>query len=337
MKKFYLFISLFFCSTIFAQKVLKLYNEENFDEIVTMEKDSTSLSGEELYYVGYAFFRKENDVKAIDYYNKALKKGFDNPMLYFQKGYSQMFLKQYDQALENINTAISEAPLSEFYFEKIRIYSIREDLANQEKTFLEALQKSSKKDEWYVKIVLFGGNFYYNRNDFSKSEKIYRDAIVDLPKEYELYSKLIKSLNAQNKFLEANAFFEKMRAFYEKKELPEDEMKFKNLNVDQFAWKNKTVNIHKYFEKPKDMLEPLYVLYLIDEKGEKVERKFKIEKTIQIEKTDTEFVICEETDDGHSTYPIGFKDDSFTLTALKKELTHILDNKYNAAGSIRKN
>ncbi|GAA5091219.1 hypothetical protein GCM10023210_18330 [Chryseobacterium ginsengisoli] len=329
MKKLLIIPLITFSSCVFAQKIDKLFDEQKFEEITALEKESPSFTGEELYKLGFAFFRQENDDKAIEYYDKALKKGFENPILFFQKGLSQMYQKKYDEALKNINIGLESAPVAEFYYEKIRIYTIKGDIVNQEKTFLEALQKSEKKDEWYTKIVLFAGNFYYvEKKDFAKSEKIYKDAIDSLPKQYELYTKLIKSLNAQNKFSEANSYFEKMRILYEKKELPEDEMKFKNLNVEQFNWKNQVVNVYKYFEKPKDMLQPLYVLYLNNEKGDKIERKFKIEKTLQVEKTDPEFVICEESEDGHRTYPIGFKNDSFTLESLRNEIKEILDNKY---------
>lgn len=337
MKKLLIFPLIALSSFVFAQKIDKLFDEQKFEEITSLEKESPSFTGEELYKLGFAFFRQENDDKAIEYYNKALQKGFNNAIVFYHKGLSQMYQKKYDEALKNINTGLESAPLAEFYFEKIRIYNIKEDLVNQEKTFLEALQKSREKDNWYIKIVLFGGSFYYNKKDFARSEKIYKDALAILPKEYELYTKLIKSLNAQSKFSEANSYFEKMRVLYEKKELPEDEMKFKNLNVDEFNWKNQVVNVHKYFEKPKEMLAPLYVLYLIDEEGKKVQRKFKIEKTLQIEKTDSEFVICEESQGGHTTYPIGFKDENFTLESLRKEMINILNGKYEPKASSKNN
>ncbi|WP_175620366.1 tetratricopeptide repeat protein [Chryseobacterium schmidteae] len=292
-----------------------------------MEKDSETLSGEELYYLGYAFFSKENDLKAIEYYDKALSKKFDNPILYFQKGYSQMFLKQYDKALENINIAISKAPLAEFYVEKARIYKIENDIDNEEKTYAEGLLKSQlKNDKWYLELVKNAGNFYYAQvKDFSKSEKIYLDGISKYPEEYILYEKLIKVLNAQNKFSEADKFFGKMKVFYLENKLPEDSMKFKNLAVDEFEWNDQWINVFKSFEKPKEMLESIYKVYLIDKTGEKIERKFNIEKTLQIEKTDAEFVICEESKDVHTTYPIGFKDDSFTLEELRIQIRKILD------------
>jgi tetratricopeptide (TPR) repeat protein len=327
MKKLYLFFLIFTYSAFFSQKVLKLFNEQNFDEIIKMEKDSQNLSGEELYYLGYAFFSKENDLKAIEYYDKALSKKFDNPVLYFQKGYSQMFLKQYDQALENINVAISKAPLAEFYVEKARIYKIKEDVINEEKTYVEGLQNSKLKDDkWYLELIKNAGNFYYAQiKNFSKSEKVYEDGISAYPNEYILYEKLIKALNAQNKFVEANKIFDQMILFYSEKKLPEDNMKFKNLAVDHFQWNNQQVNVFKSFEKPKKTLESIYTVYLINKAGEKIERKFNIEKTLQIEKTDVEFVICEESNEGHTTYPIGFKDDGFTLEDLRIQIRKILD------------
>ncbi|MCD1115396.1 tetratricopeptide repeat protein [Chryseobacterium turcicum] len=327
MKKFYLILLFFSCSSIFGQKVLKLFNEQNFDEIIKLEKESETLSAEELYYVGYAFFRKENDVKAIEYYDKALSKKFDDAMLYFQKGYSLMFLKQYDQALENINIAISKSPLAEFYIEKARIYKIKQDIINEEKTYIEGLQNSELKDDkWYLELIKNAGNFYYAQiKDFQKSEKVYEDGISAYPNEYILYEKLIKALNAQNKFAEANEIFDQTKVFYFEKKLPEDNMKFKNLAVDEFQWNNQRVNVYKYFEKPKETLESIYTVYLINKTGKKIERKFNIEKTLQIEKTDVEFVICEESNEGHTTFPIGFKDDSFTLKDLRTLIKKVLD------------
>jgi hypothetical protein len=111
------------------------------------------------------------------------------------------------------------------------------------------------------------------------------------------------------------------------KVLPEDNMKFKNVAVDEFRWNGQWINIFKSFEKPKDMLESIYKVYLIDKSGEKIERKFNIEKTLQVEKTDAEFVVCEESKGGHTTYPIGFKDDTFTIKELRERIVKILNNK----------
>ncbi|SHL57100.1 Tetratricopeptide repeat-containing protein [Chryseobacterium polytrichastri] len=329
MKKFYI-LALFSLSTFFfAQKVETLFDDEKFAELVALEKENSGFTDRELYYLGYAFFREENDDKAIEFYDKAIKKGFNNPIIFFQKGLSEMYLKKYDEALVNFNKAISKAPTAEFYIEKARIYHIKGDYANEEKVYVEGLEKSTIKDsKWYLELLKNAGNFYYAQTkEFSKSEKVYIDGIEKFPKEYILYEKLIKALNAQDKFLEGNKIFDQLKAFYSHKVLSEDYMEFKNVAVDEFSWNGQWINIYKSFEKPKKTLESLYKVYLIDKNGEKVERKFNIEKTLQIEKNDAEFVICEESKEGHTTYPVGFKDDTFTIKSLRDMIIKILESK----------
>lgn len=329
MKKLYIFSFFYFSSFFFAQKVENLFNEEKFAELINLENQSSNFTNRELYYLGFAFFRQEDDNKAIEYYDKAIKKGFDNPVIFFQKGLSEMYLQKYDNALANFNTAISSVAIAEFYIEKARIYHLKKDFVNEEKVFLEGLEKSEvKNDKWYLELIKNAGNFYYAQNkNFQKSENIYYDGISIYPLEYILYEKLIKSLNAQNKFSEANIYFEKMRNFYKEKVLPEDYLNFKNVAVDETEWNGQWINIYKSFERPKEMLDSIYKVYLIDKSGEKVERKFNIEKTLQIEKTDPEFVICEESEKGQTTYPIGFKDDSFTIKELRNKITAVLNSK----------
>lgn len=329
MKKVYALTLFCFSMLLCAQKVEKLFNEQKFEEIVLLENESINFTDRELYYLGYAFFRDEKDEKAIEYYNKALKKGFDNPVIFFQKGLSEMYLKKYDDALNDFNTAISGAPVAEFYIEKARVYNLKQDIINEEKTFVEGLVKAQEQDDrWYLELLKNAGNFYYTQTkDFSKSEKVYVDGVTKFPKEFILYEKLIKALNAQDKFSEANKIFDQMKGFYSEKILPEDYMKFKNVAVDEFPWKKQWINVYRSFEKPKETLGTIYKVYLIDESGDKVERKFNVEKLLQIEKTDGEFVICEESNGGHTTYPIGFKDENFTIKELRAKIIKILDTK----------
>lgn len=338
MKK--ILFSLILCSSslVFGQKVLKLFQDQNYEEITKLEKEASNLSGEELYYLGYAFFMMENDAKAIEYYDKSLEKKFDNPIVYFQKGYAQMFLKQYDKALANINIAISKAPKSEFYVEKANIFKYQKDTVNEDKTYEEGLKNGDKESEWYLNLSKNAGNFYYvTKKDYKRAQEVYASAITLFPEDYALYEKLMKAFNAEGKFSEANVIFAKMKEFYTQKKLPEDFMKFKNVSIDEFAWNNQFVNVFKYFEKPQQTLESLYTVYLIDKTGDKIERKFNIEKTIQIEKNDPEYLICEETKNGHSTYHIGFKDDTFTLETLRTMIRKVLDENPKTAASVQLN
>ncbi|MEC5157335.1 hypothetical protein [Chryseobacterium sp. MP_3.2] len=165
--------------------------------------------------------------------------------------------------------------------------------------------------------------------------EIYESGLANFPTEYSFYEKIIKALNAQNKFTEANLYFDKMRGFYRQNLLTEDTMNFKNIAVDEFQWNGQWINVFKYFEVPKETLESLYTVYLIDKSGEKIERKINIEKTIQIKKADPKYVICEEITNGHSTFSKGYTDESFSLRDLRESIIEILKKNQKPAASIK--
>lgn len=334
MRKFILFAFLICFSFHYSQEIKKLFDEENFDELIKKESEISSLEAQEIYYIGYAYFRKEDDSNAIRLYDKAIEKGFTNPIVYFQKGLSQVFLEKYDEAIGNYDIAISQVPKAEFFIEKGRVYKLQNNLKDEISTYVEGLKKA-EKDNFYIDLIKVAGNYYYaETKEYEKSAEIYKNGITDFPEEYPFYEKIIKSLNAQNKFSEANSYFDKMKFFYQKKELPEDMMKFKNLPIDEFGWNGQWINIFKSFEKPEKMLDVFYVAYLIDKSGDKIERKFNIEKTLKIEDKDPNFVICEELKNGHNTYPIGFRNENFDLQELRKLITEILNKKYKVAATI---
>lgn len=334
MAKPILFILLICFSLHSAQEVKQLFDDENFDALIKKESEISSLKAQEIYYVGYAFFRKEDDANAIKFYDIAIEKGFKNPIVYFQKGLSQVFLEKYEEGIGNFNIAISQVPKAEFYIEKGRAYRLQNNLEKEISTYLEGLE-NAEKDNFYIDLIKVAGNYYYSETkEYEKSVEVYKNGIALFPQEYQLYEKIIKALNAKNKFSDAAMYFEKMKTFYNEKSLPEDMMKFKNLPIDEFEWNGQYLNVFKSFEKPKDLLDVFYVVYLIDKSGKKIERKFNVEKTIQVNKSDPAYVICEELKNGHNTYPIGFKDENFTVQDLRNIITEILNKKHKISGSI---
>lgn len=335
MKRSLLIFFLSFFSYSFSQSIKQQFDAGNFDELIKNTDNVEKLTGEELYYVGFAFFRKEDDRKAIEFYDKALLKGFNNPIIYFQKGLSQVYLSKFNEAIANYNKAISLEPKPEFYLEKGRVYKLQKLRAEEITTYLEGLQ-NAEKIKFYVDLIKVTGNFYYaETKEFAKAVEIYKNGISNFPTEYSFYEKIIKALNAQNKFAEADLYFAKMKVFYNEKLLSEEMMTFKSVAVDEFEWKAQWLNSYKSFETPKKSLESLYVVYLIDKTGEKIERKFNIEKTDKFSEKDPQFVICEEINNGHKTYAVGFKDENFNLHQLKELIVEILNTNQKPAASIK--
>jgi len=93
------------CTLSFGQTINELYNQKNYKELVKLEKDSTQLTPVELYMVGFAFFRLENDSKAVEFYNRAIAKGLDDGSVHFYKGLSLCYLKKYEDALKEVDAA----------------------------------------------------------------------------------------------------------------------------------------------------------------------------------------------------------------------------------------
>ena len=334
MKRSLLFLLLAFFSFSFSQTIKLQFEAGNFDELVKNKFNIERLSGEELYYIGYAFFRKQDDHKAIEFYDKALIKGFNNPNIYFQKGLSEVYINKYSDAIKSFNTAISLEPKAEFYIEKGRVYKLQKMRAEEIATYLVGLE-NAEKVRFYIELIKVAGNFYYaETEEFARAVEVYKNGISNFPHEYSFYEKVIKSLNAQNKFAEADLYFKKMRDLYNEKLLSEDMMTFKSIAVDEFNWKGQWLNSFKSFEAPKHSLESLYVVYLIDKSGDKIERKFNVEKTDKFAESDPQYVICEELKNSHNTYPIGFKDGNFNLQELREAIIEILSKNQKPTASV---
>lgn len=335
MKKIYILVFIILYSISFAQTLTRLFEQQKFDELISYQNKTETLSGEDLYYVGYAFFRKENDVKAIEFYDLALKKGFNNAAVYFQKGFSNLYLNNLEEALKNYDIAISKAPKAEYFIEKGRIYKMKGNLSEEIKNYEEGLQKSTV-DKYYPQLVEITGNFYYAQSkEYDKAVTIYKNGLAKLPEHYILYEKLIKSLNAQGKYQEANQYFEKVKRIYSQNKLPEDYMKFKNMPIDEFEWNGQWLNVFKSFVEPENVTDALYTIYLADKNGEIIERKFNIEKTFQLNKNDAKYLVCEELKNGHQTYSIGWKNDQINLVDIRNAIISILNNKEKIVGSVK--
>ncbi|MEC5157334.1 hypothetical protein [Chryseobacterium sp. MP_3.2] len=124
MKLFLTLLFLGFFSLSFSQSIKKDFENSDFDELIKNKINDDQLTAEELYYVGYAFFRKEDDKTALEFYERSLNKGFDNPIIYFQKGHSEIYLSKFEDAVKSYDIAISNLPKAEFYIEKGRAYKL---------------------------------------------------------------------------------------------------------------------------------------------------------------------------------------------------------------------
>lgn len=365
-----LILTSLFYSFSYGQTVAELYENKNFQELVKLETKADKLTPDELYMVGFAFFQLENDNKAIQFYDKAISKGLDNGSVHFYKGLSLRYLKKYDEAMKEVEISIKKEPTNqEFVNEKglilyyqgqqdkaltvfeeakklpntfgepfywvARIYHEKQDFAKALTLYYEAADNVPKTNSYYLTTLQTIGQLEYTfTKDYMKSAKAYSQVININPKDYEYYPKLIKAYNSAKEYAKADSIFGLMKVAYNNKELSEDDMKFKNISIDEYQWNGQKMTIYKYLVDPKESLDISYKVYLLTKAGDKVERTFMVEQTIQLP-NGAKHLLCEKDKKtgSHITYPYGWKTDTIPLDDLKKAVGLVLEGKMKQGAS----
>ena len=360
----------------YGQTATELYNKKNYKELVKLEKKADKLTPDELYMVGFAFFRLENDNKAIEFYDKAIAKGLDDGAVHFYKGLSLCYQKKYDEALIEIDISLAKEPNNqefmnqkgeiyryqgqedkalEFFVQATKmpntfgepffwvayIYHGKQDFKKALSLYYIALDSVPQKNSYYLETLESIGKLEYSyTKDYLKSAKAYSQAIQLDKDNYELYYKLMKSYNSAKEYIKADSIFKLVKIAFEKGELPKEDMEIKTIAFGQFEWNGQTAAIRKSLIDPKESLDISYKVFLLDKEGDKVERRFVVEKTIQLEKNGAKHLLCEQdkkTGD-HITYPYGWSTDNIPLDDLEKAVKMVLDGKmkYSAKSNFGK-
>lgn len=364
MKKFLLVLTATILSSItYAQTIEELFNDGNFKDLVILAGQTDTLTGKRLYMTGYAWYRLEDDNKAIEYYDKAIANGFDGGQAHFYKGLSLQFSKRYEEAMKEVDIAIKDEPdnqefvnekgviyynegapdkalkvfehaislpktFPEPYYWIARIYHEQEEFDKALAAFYIAADSLTSDNSYYIITLASIGQLEYTQtHNYRKSAKAYATAIAMNPKDYELYPKLMKPYNAAKEYAKADTIFEEMCVAYNNKELPEDDMKFGTVAVDEYEWNGHTIIVHKKLVKPKKDLDISYKVYLLNKTGDKVERTFLVEQTLE-NPDGVKHLLCEqEKTSAHITYPYGWKEDMVPLDDLKSAVGLVLDGK----------
>ncbi len=369
-KPLILILTILLFSFSYGQTVSEFYTDKNYQELVAFEKKSNKLTPDELYMVGFAFFQLENDNKAIEFYDKAISKGLDNGSVYFYKGLSLCYLKKYDEALKQIDISLIKEPTNqefmnqkgqiyryqgqedkalEYFLEATKlpntfgepffwvayIYHGKQDFKKALDLYYVALDSVPKTNGYYLTTLQSIGQLEYtNTKNYLKSAKAYKQVININPKDYEYYPKLIKAYNGAKEYTQADSIFGIMKIAYNNKELSEKDMKFKNIAIDESVWNGQKLIVDKYLDDPKESLDISYKVYLLTKAGDKVERTFMIEQTIQLP-GGPKHLLCEKDKKtgSHITYPYGWDTDTIPLENLKKAVRLVLDGKIKQGAS----
>ncbi len=367
-----LILSLIFlgCLHSHGQSPLDLFNKQDFQSLVKLETKADQLTSDELYMVGFAFFRLENDKKAVEFYDKAIAKGLNNGTVHFYKGVSLRYLKNYEEALKEIELAMKLEPTSQeymnekgmvFYSQSIydkaldifeqakklpsthqepyfwiaRIYHEKEEFNKALAAYYDALKNLPKDNSYYLNSLMSIGELEFTvTKDYKKSADAYLAAMALDNENYELYYKLIKSYNAAKDYEKAESLFQVVKKAFERGELPKEDMEIKTIAIAQFEWNGQIAVIRRSLVEPKEMLDISYKVFLLTKEADKVERRFLVEKTIQLENDGVKYLLCEQGSKGsHATYPYGWKTDIIPVDDLQRAVVSVLEGQTKAGAS----
>lgn len=364
-----LLVLLALTTNAFTQSIEELYSQRNYKKLIEYSKSET-LTKEECYFIGYAYFQLEDDANAIKMYDLAIKKGLDEDYIYLYKGLSLRYDKQYDKSIENFRIAIQRNPRRQknytelansfhfkeqndsalVYFYKAReqefelgdpylkipyIYHIQENFDKALEEYQISASLIDKSDPTYVELLKSIGLLEYSvKKNYPNSIKAYSEMLSIVPDEYNLYAKLIKAYYANEEYSKGDSVFNILKLKHEKNELPKDMMEIPGETVDEFMWNGQRVSVMKYYKKPEEFAEPIYQFFLIDKTGQKVEKKILTEKT-DAEIDGVKHMLCgiDKETGTHYTYPIGWKLDDIDYKELKKYVLMILNGEMKAQAS----
>lgn len=355
-----------------SQSIEELYETQNYQEIIKFEDQADKLPKEDIYIIGYSFFQLENDKKAIEMYDKAILKGLDEDYIYLFKGLAYRYDNQIDKSITNFKLAIEKNPLGQknytelgnsfyfleqydsalVYYYKARdleyelgdayfkipfIYHVKGDYEKALEEYKTSAELINKNDDRYLDILDSMGLLEYSVfKNYEEAIKAYSEIIAIQPENYDVYPSLIKAYYANEDYSKGEELFLKLRQEYKNGNLSEEFMEYGRVLIDEFLWKDQSVLTFRIFEEPTEMLDIMYVIFLLDKEGETVERKLMTEQTMKLDKKSPKHLLCERKSDGtHYTYLYGWPTDDIEYSSLKEAVLLVLNKEIEPAASSK--
>lgn len=346
----------------------KLSDDKRYDKIIEKYGTKTkNLTAKSLFYVGQAYYMKEDDEKCLKLMNLSIKKEDKDPAPYFVKGSVLKYMKKYEEAISSFQSAIalnddyapSYSGLGDcyYYLEKLdpalenykkatekedcpgyAYFMLAQVYGDQEKNDLAleayyvAKPKLDRASGSYTTTLFNIGLFELLKGEYVKAESSFLELIGMKPDDYRTCAKLIQIYVHNKEYDMAKTYRDKLYQAYDKGTLGdymEDMYCF-----DQFKWNGKTVKAFERYQTIaiKGAIFRKHIYYVENEKGD-IEDQVQTEySAISVELGGPKYLLCRVKGNMHSTYNIGYNDD-FNYEDLRKDVIQVLDDKVKPSAS----
>lgn len=359
--------------TIFAQdkvaaELKTLSDNKQFDKIIVQHAPkSKDYSAKSLYYIGLAYYMKEDDNNCVKFMNLSIDKDQKDPAPIYIKGSTLNYMQKYEEAVKCFQSAINlKSDDAEFYsglgdsyynLDKLdlaleaykkaieqkncpdRPYSfvaqIYSDQKNNDKAleaFYVAKSKIDKKSNSYINALFNIGLLESLKGNYEKAEPAFVELLQLDPTDYHSYAKLIQIYYHKKEYDKAKPYKDKL---YDanKNGLLKDNLK-DMFCYDQFKWNNKLIQAYERYEESSKDIYNKHLFYVLNQ-DDKIEYRIQTEYSpISVEQGGAKYLLCRTKGDTHSTFNIGFND-NFKYDDLKKSVIDILEEKVKPTATSR--
>lgn len=350
MKKIFTTFIFTICSlTIFAQdkiidELKTLSDNKQYDKIIEQHASkSNEYSAKSLYYIGLAYYMKEDDNNCIKFMDLSINKDSKDPAPHYIKASTLNYMGKYNEAIKCFQTAINvKSDDAEFYsglgdsyyqLEKFdlalenykkateqnkcpdRPYSmiaqIYSDLKQNDKAleaFYNAKSKISNQSNSYINALFNIGLLESLKGNYEKAEPVFVELLQLDPTDFHSYAKLIQIYYHRKEYEKAKPYKDKLYEAH-KKGLLKDNLK-DMFCFDQFKWNDHLIQVFERYENEnKGDIYNKHIFYVIDNSDKIVLRVQTEFSPISIELGGPKYLLCANKGGTHYNPGIGFNDD----------------------------
>lgn len=334
------------------------YETEKYDLIISNHYDKvTDYPARAVYYVGMAFYMKENDQKTIEMMNLSIQKDATDPDAHFIQGKSYSYSGQLAKAknaffkaikLDTTNSSFYSG-LGDVYFnnkefeEALKVYisatkaikhidrpfvmipQIYAQLGQPENSlvaFYKAKEVISTKTTSYITVLYNIGLYELLNKEYPKAELAFQELLKLSPNDFHSYAKLIQVYYGQKDYEKAKPLRDKLYQAYDAG-LLKGQMK-DMFCFDQFNCNGQLVQVFERFAVKEGELYYKHIFYIVNKEG-KIQYSIQTENSpVSVELGGPKYFLGMDFAEGHKTFGHRF-DEDFDYDELKRIVTSIIE------------
>ena len=342
-----------------------MYDTRQYDRIIeSYKQNKNEVTAKSLYYVGMAYYMKEDDNNCLKFMDLSIGKDDSDPDAHYIKGKTLSYLSKFEKSLVSYKKAIALYPESSHYYSGIgdsyynlnkldkslmaykkateqedaidrpftmipQIYAAKNDSLNALKWFYISKNKISKSTESYITALYNIGLYEFFKNNYDQAETHFVELIKLKPTDYHSYAKLIQTYYGKKEYDKAEPFRKKLYQAYHNGLL---EGNLKNMFCfDQFEWNNKSIQVYERFHEEKGKLYYKHLFYVLNENGQ-IEDRIQTENSpMSLAMGGPKYAIGMDKNGTHSTFT--FINEDFKYEDLKEIVIKILEKRMKATSS----